>query len=240
MGFEKLANDLEKGQVDVRKSIEDGMSGILKQDKEGILKDKSVRVESAENGVVVNVHTEVEFGKGEKRDWRYFTKRFVFDDMKSALPTIESEMDFKMGDKVKMSDLEPKKGKAKFKVAKRAVIAFMVGSGETGIGGHVHIAKGQIEDREADGKSFKVFVGDTEPDKTLWPFGTRTNDPENGFTKGISETMKAHAHKFEIPLNREDESGHRVMGQTTEVEGHSHPVDVVDFYSVETSNAPDA
>jgi hypothetical protein len=237
MGFETMKKDLRE-DAPIRKSIREGFSDIAKQEPKGRLLEKRVSLEGAENGFLMRVHIEAEFGEGDKKNFRFITKNFVYDDLKSALPDLEKEMNFKVGDTITMKELD-KKSDVKVRARKRDALTFAVGIGEAGAGTHLHLAVGKIEDKTVGEKTVKVFKGSTQPDSVYWPYGTLQEKSTNKLTEEVESFLKSHKHDFEIELTKEDESAWRVMGQSTEVDGHSHPIDVMDFYSVPTSNAPD-
>lgn len=231
---------------DIKKSMRKSLSGLSpeqteedfeKQNLEGILLDKRITMEPADNGgVIMRISMDAEFGKGEKRKFRYIQKNLVFSDMKTAIPTLEKEMKFNIGEKIKMGDIRKEKS-AKVTVRKRDNLSFTFGQADGD--GHLHVATGKIVDKKVDKTIKKFFIGESKADGVLWPYGTFSNKAKNGFTKEVESFFKSHAHKFEVELNREDESGWRIMGQSTEVDGHSHPIDILDFWSVETTNTPD-
>jgi hypothetical protein len=231
---------------DVKKSMKKSLSGLApeqteedfeKQNLKGILTDKRITMEPADNdGVIMRISMDVEFGKGEQRRFRYITKNLVFSSMKEAIPTLEKEMKFNVGDEITMGNVKKDKT-AKVTVRKRDNLSFTFGQADGD--GHLHVATGKIVDKKVDKVIKKFFIGESKENGVLWPYGTFSNKAKNGFTKEVESFFKSHSHKFEVELTREDESGWRVMGQSNEVDGHSHPIDIIDFWSVETTNTPD-
>jgi len=234
--------------MEILKRFEDRLTGkqepinpfvdmlVQKQDMEGIIREKRVTLQSAENGFVVNVSMDVEFGLGEKRDWRYVTKSYVFLDLKDAMPKLEEEMkNATPGTKIKMSAIFVDKD-VKVRAISKKQIAFVTGEFD----GHVHMAVGDIVEKMVNGKSLKVFQGETMENAVFWKLGKpEEGSNETDFTKKVAATLAVHKHAIEVPLNKLDTSGYRVMGSTKEVEGHSHHVDILDIWSVHTSNTPD-
>lgn len=231
---------------DIKKSMRKSLSGLApeqseedfeKQNLKGILTDKRITMEPADNGgVIMRISMDVEFGKGESRRFRYVQRNLVFKSMKEAIPTLEKEMKFTVGEVFTMGDVNKDKS-AKVTVRKRANLSFTFGQADGD--GHLHVATGKIVDKKVDKTIKKFFIGESKENGVLWPYGTVSSKAKNGFTKEVESFFKSHAHKFEVELTREDESGWRVMGQSTEVDGHSHPIDIVDFWSVETTNTSD-
>lgn len=231
---------------EVKKSMRKSLSGLApeqseedfeKQNLKGILTDKRITMEPADNGgVIMRISMDVEFGKGEGRRFRYVQRNLVFKSMKEAIPTLEKEMKFTVGEEFTMGDVNKDKS-AKVTVRKRANLSFTFGQADGN--GHLHVATGKIVDKKVDKVIKKFFIGESKENGVLWPYGTFSSKAKNGFTKEVEFFFKSHSHKFEVELTREDESGWRVMGQSTEINGHSHPIDIVDFWSVETTNTPD-
>ncbi len=231
---------------DIKKSMRQSLAGLApeqdeedfeKQNLDGIITDKRVNLESADNGgVIMRINMDVEFGKGEQRRFRFITKNLVFPNLEAAVPTLKKEMTFKVGEKVKMGEVKKDKA-ARVTVRKTAALSFAFGQADGD--GHLHVATGKIVDKKISGTIKKFFIGESKENGVLWPYGTFSNKAKNGFTKEVESFFKSHSHKFEVELTREDESGWRVMGQSNEIDGHSHPIDVMDFWSGATTNTPD-
>jgi len=224
------------GDEEIKKSFKGSLSLLAKQDMEGKLMEKRINIEQAENGVILRISMEAEFGKGDKRDWKYINKSYIFPDMKEVLPILEKEMKFSRGEKIMLSEfLKAKKGAKVHAVAKRT-LNFVTGDGD----GHVHMGHGTIVDKKVGDKIVKVFEGETMENAVYWKLGQQEKEkPETDFTKTVNATLHAHKHSFSIPLTKGDESGWRIYGQTTKAEEHDHPVDFLDFWSTPVTNSPD-
>lgn len=234
--------------MEISKKFEDRLKGpgapnpfaqvfILKQEMKGIVRDKRVNLQAAENGFVVSVSMDVEFGKGEKREYRYICKTWVFPKLEDAMPKLQEEMSsFKPGQEISMADIETKKGEVKVHAYTKKQMVFATGEFD----GHVHMAVGDIVEKTVNGKPMKVFQGETMDNAVFWKLGKpEEGSNETDFTKKVAATLAVHKHTIEVPLTKLDMAGFRVQGSTKEMEGHSHHVDILDILSTPMSNTPD-
>jgi len=225
--------------MEILKKFEGRLAGDAQLDQEAIeifklggkgrLMSKTIYLEGAENGFVVSVNLDVEFGEGDKKNFRYMTKRFIYTDVKDAMAQLQKEMDFKIGDEITLDNLNQKK--AKVHVNKKQ-IRFVVGDGA----GHIHQAVGNIISKKEGDKFVKYFEGQTEDNATFWKL-TQDKKVSSDFTRAVDATLGAHSHKFAVKLSNMMDD--KVYGSTDLFGEHSHPIDILNLRSSSFSNTPD-
>lgn len=225
----------ETPDQEISKAMRDSLS---KAKENATLTHKSVNLETAQNGIIMRVNEEYEINRAGKsgKDWKFIHRNYIFTDMKTAIPKMEEEMSKGPGEKISMAELQNRMSGESTKVhavAKRQM-TFVVGEGD----GHIHFATGEIVDVKEGNETVKVFKGETLPDRIYGLMG-ESNDPDSAVTLRVKATLKAHAHKFQIKLSKDDEAGSRIYGTTDKIGEHSHAVDILDIVSNFVSNTPD-
>jgi len=211
------------------------------------LRNKYIRIETAENGLILDISEDWEIAETEdsRRDYKWISRRYIFATMEGLVEKLMEELTYLTGSTMTVEEFaemhgympRKKEEDTDLKVASIRKGMMVLKTGEAD--GHIHTAHGEIVDKEIQGVMKKFFVGETKEEATYYLIEGIASDIVSTTYDEVTSLIKSHSHKFEIELTEFDETGWRVKGETSQDEQHYHHVDIVNFESVPMSNTPD-